>query len=231
MYSNVSIVIPSKDEELYIKRTLDALNLQIYSNVKIILADSNSTDSTLEIARKICPDIIVVEGGLPAKGRNEGAKATKSEYILFIDADITFRDNDAIKKMLSSIIENNLDAVGTTPVYLGEPDVRANIIFRINNIITILLSKFYPFGIGGCFLIKREVFEKLGGYDEKAYQAEDWLLSKQIDPKKFKIIPKLITQDNRRFKKLGYFNMIKLIWKNWKNRNNIEFFHTKTNYF
>lgn len=227
----LSIVIPCKNEELYIKRTLSALNIQIDSNVKIILADAISTDSTLVIAKQVCPDIIIVEGGLPGKGRNEGAKASFSKYILFVDADVTFCDNNAIKRMLSHIIENDLDAVGTSPVYLGEFDIRARFIFYLNNIITILLSKFYPFGIGGCFLIKRETFERLKGYDEKATQAEDWLLSKKIDPKKFAIIPKLITQDNRRFKKFGYFNMIKLIWKNWKNRNNIEFFYTKTNYF
>jgi hypothetical protein len=57
---------------------------------------------------------------------------------------------------------------------------------------------------------------KLGGYNEKAAQSEDWLLSKQIKPNKFKLIPGLITQDNRRFKKYGYLSMIKLIIRNWK---------------
>jgi len=41
----------------------------------------------------------------------------------------------------------------------------------------------------------------------------------------------LITQDNRRFKKYGYLNMIKLMLRNWKNRNNLEYFYNSQNYW
>jgi hypothetical protein len=71
----------------------------------------------------------------------------------------------------------------------------------------------------------------LGGYDENAHQSEDWLLSRQIKPKNFKLVFDLITQDNRRFKKYGYLNMIKLLYRNWKNRDNIEYFYNAQNYW
>ena len=41
----------------------------------------------------------------------------------------------------------------------------------------------------------------------------------------------LITQDNRRFKSYGYFSMIKLMWNNWKNRNNINYFYEDKGYW
>ena len=66
---------------------------------------------------------------------------------------------------------------------------------------------------------------------EKATQAEDWLLSKQVSPLRFKLIPDLMTQDNRRFKKFGYFKMVKLLYKNWINKNNLEYFYKDQKYF
>ena len=80
-------------------------------------------------------------------------------------------------------------------------------------------------------LIRRFIFNNLGGFDELAHQSEDWLLSRKIKPNKFKLIPKLITQDNRRFKKYGYLNMIWLVIKNWLNRNNESHFYKDQKYW
>jgi hypothetical protein len=40
-----------------------------------------------------------------------------------------------------------------------------------------------------------------------------------------------MTQDNRRFKKYGYLNMIKLIRRNWLNRNNLDYFKEDQGYW
>jgi hypothetical protein len=80
-------------------------------------------------------------------------------------------------------------------------------------------------------MVSRRIFNSLGGYDEKAKQSEDWLLSKKIKPNKFKLIPELITQDNRRFKRYGYFSMVKLLYNNWKNRNNTQYFYEDQGYW
>ena len=121
--------------------------------------------------------------------------------------------------------------VATTPPYKGEFDIRAWLLFRINRVTAWLLSKTQPFAIGGFTLARRDVFNNLGGYNEKATQAEDWLLSKQVSPSRFRLIPDLVTQDNRRFKKFGYFKMIKLLYNNWINKNNIEYFYKDQKYF
>jgi hypothetical protein len=80
-------------------------------------------------------------------------------------------------------------------------------------------------------MVNKQIFNKLGGYNERVKQSEDWLLSKQISPKKFKLIPNLITQDNRRFKRYGYFSMIKLLSNNWRNRNNVNYFYQDQGYW
>jgi glycosyltransferase involved in cell wall biosynthesis len=235
MQKLLTIVIPCKNEERYIQDTLFNLKQQGIGQTKIYLADANSTDNTREIAREYAKDLnlnlTIIPGGLPAVGRNNGAKLSKTPYVLFLDADITFTSLSAIEQALDTISNRNLNMVSSNPVYRGDVDWLAWFLLKINKIATLFLSKTHPFAIGGFTLVDRGIFLSLGGYDEKATQAEDWLLSKQVPINKFEIIPDLFTQDNRRFKKYGYFNMIKLILKNWWNRNNLDYFKKDQKYF
>ncbi len=69
------------------------------------------------------------------------------------------------------------------------------------------------------------------GYDEEVKHTEDWLLSKKYSPKEFYLKPDMITQDDRRFKRFGYWKMTKLIYLNWVNRNNREYFLRDAGYW
>jgi len=235
MQKLLTIVIPCKNEEAYIQDTLFNLKQQGIGQTKIYLADANSTDNTREVAREYAKELnlnlTIIPGGLPAVGRNNGAKLAKTPYVLFLDADITFTCLTAIEQALDTIHDRDLSMVSSNPVYRGPVDGLAWLLLKINKLATLFLAKTHPFAIGGFTLVDRGIFLALGGYDEKATQAEDWLLSKQIPVKKFQIISDLFTQDNRRFKRYGYFNMIKLILKNWWNRNNVDYFYKDAGYF
>ena len=235
MHKLLTIVIPCKNEEKYIKHLFFALKEQQIGKTQIYLADAHSTDNTRMLAEtyafELGLNLKIISGGLPAKGRNNGARLSKTPYLLFLDADVTFTHPQAIEEALDNIHNRAIDMVATTPRYKGEFDIRAWVLFRINRIAAWFLAKTDPFAIGGFTLVRRDVFNRLGGYDEKATQAEDWLLSKQVSPSRFKLIPDLMTQDNRRFKKYGYFKMIKLLYNNWINKNNIEYFYKDQKYF
>jgi len=232
----LTIVIPTYNEEKYIAQTLYAIASQSGTyKVKIIIADAKSTDNTRLVAStngfELGLDLEIIDGGLPAVGRNAGAKLATTPYILFLDADVTFSHRQTIVQAIDELAFMDYQMIGTTPVYKGEFDIRASIMFGLNKYVTWFLSKTEPFAIGGFTMVNRQVFNSLGGYDEKAKQSEDWLLSKKISPKKFKLIPELITQDNRRFKRYGYFSMIKLLYNNWKNRNNTQYFYEDQGYW
>jgi glycosyltransferase involved in cell wall biosynthesis len=232
----LTIVIPTYNEEKYIAQTLYAIASQSGTyKVKIIIADAKSTDNTRLVAStnafELGLNLEIIDGGLPAVGRNAGAKLATTPYILFLDADVTFSHRQVIVQAINELSFVDYQMIGTTPVYKGEFDIRASIMFGLNKYVTWFLSKTEPFAIGGFTMVNRQVFNKLGGYDEKATQSEDWLLSKQIKPNKFKLIPELITQDNRRFKRYGYFSMVKLLYNNWRNRNNTKYFYEDQGYW
>lgn len=236
MYKLLTIVIPCKNEEKYIAKTLKAISKQTnIKGVKIIIADASSTDNTRSVIEKTSNELglnsIIIQGGSPAIGRNSGAKLVTTPYILFLDADITFLHKRVIKMAIEELINSGCNMLSTTPFYKGKFDIRAYVMFRINKYITWFLSKTHPFAIGGFTLVNKDFFNELGGYNEKVTQSEDWLLSKQVSPNNFKLLPDLMSQDNRRFKKYGYWNMIKLLWKNWKNRNNLSYFYIDQNYW
>src|SRR5512139_2499746 len=101
----LTIVIPAKNEERLLPRLLMSLEEQDYALMKhtnIILADADSTDGTLAVARKFSRDLLikVVQGGLPSVGRNRGALYADSRYILFLDADIELADFTLIRRAI-----------------------------------------------------------------------------------------------------------------------------------
>jgi glycosyltransferase involved in cell wall biosynthesis len=233
MEEKLTIVIPTKNEKKYIGRLLTALYHQKIGQTKIIISDNNSQDTTLSIVRlykKILNlNIEVVEGGLPSVARNNGALKATTPYILFVDADVTFTRNNAIALAMKKIVRKKI--VSTTPVYKGTKDLKAKLLFSVNNHLTKFISLFDPFAIGAFTLIRREDFFDKGGYDIEIIQSEDWWLSKQFKPSEFCLIPKLITQNNRRFKKFGYMNMIKMMFVNWINKNNLDHFKKNNGYW
>ncbi len=234
MEKELTIVIPSKNEENYIGRILEELSLQRIGKTQILLADANSTDNTHKIALSTAHDLglnlKIIEGGLPAKGRNNGAKRATTPYVLFLDADVTFNSNFDLRKCLERMSKGHF-VISTTPTMRNTEDVLATFMMWINKIISIFLSKTDPFAIGAFTLVDRHIFLGLGGYDEEVKHTEDWLFSKKIPVSRFLLLSDLITQDNRRFKRFGYFRMVKLMFTNWINRNNRDYFLKDAGYW
>ena len=237
---HLTIIIPCKNEEGYIERTLESLNLQFgISDTRVIIADGGSEDKTLEqienfkSSEKNRMVVETIQGGSVSKGRNSGARLAQSKYVLFLDADVTIPNECGIYFCLNSLMSNPKNVLlGTTPIYKGpKADPRAKLIFFINKITTYIVSKSQPFAVGSFMMIERETFNQLGGFDESLHQSEDWMLSRKVNPDNFILLGGMITQDNRRFKKFGYFNMVKMVIKNWMNRKNLNHFRKDINYW
>lgn len=205
----LSIIIPTKNEEKYLPILLSQIKKQDFKDYEIIVADAGSEDKTVEIAKSF--GCIIVKGGLPAKGRNEGAKVAKGEIFLFMDADNIFLPNSFLKDLLAEFEKRNLD-VASFPIYPAG-NLFDKIAYGIYNFWTWLSQSFLPHATNSV-LVKREIFEKVGGFDEEIKIAEDHDFARRAGKVgKFGFIKtKPVLTSPRRFEKEGrirtYFKYI-----------------------
>lgn len=233
MKSLVTIVIPCKNEENYIGALLHELSRQEFiDGVQIIIAD-DSTDNTRKVIREQKKltglNIRVVKGGPVSRAKNNGAKLVKTPYILFIDADVRFFSDWAIYDTVTQMWDTkdgDCELLGLK-LKCYVPDIRAKIGFAAFNLINKIMSKKVPFAVGAYMLIKTDRFRELGGFPEKYVTSEDFFLSKMIHPSKFVLSNHYVGQDNRRFKKMGYFGMLWYLIRNFFNRNNEKYWKEK----
>lgn len=165
----LSIIIPAYNEEKFIPGLLECIKKQPYKNYEVIVADANSKDKTRQIAKK--HGCRIVEGGMPAAGRNNGAKAAKGDVLLFLDADVQF-GRDFLKNAVNEFKKRNLDAAGlyihpasSSPVY--------RLFFGIFNLWIFATQFFYPNASGSGIFCRKQLHKKIKGFDEKIRLSED----------------------------------------------------------
>jgi glycosyltransferase involved in cell wall biosynthesis len=212
--NELTIVIPAKNEAKLIPRLLTSVVMQDYPlmpNTKVYLADANSTDGTPELALGFAKwlDIEVIPGGLPAVGRNAGARRARTPYLLFIDADIELADTTLVRRAVELMKRRNLHCV-TTNISCPSGSTWDQALYSGNNFMQQLSRLYKPFSTGMFMLFDRERFHALGGFHEQAMYAEDYLLSQKVARKRFGIVRGHVVTTNRRFKKMGHFRLARL---------------------
>ena len=164
----LSIIIPTLNEEKYLPFLLDTIKKQSFTDYEIIIADAGSRDKTIEIAKNYGCKII--DGGLPAHGRNQGVKIAKGETLLFSDADNLFLSTDFLEESLREFNQRNL-GIAATPVFPRGNEID-KLAYKIYNQWIKLTQKFTAY-VAHCILVKKDVFEKISGFDEEIKIAED----------------------------------------------------------
>lgn len=92
----VSIVIPNYNGEKYIEGCLSSLKKQSFKDYEVLFVDNASCDQSIEIAREILKDIIIIQLDKNygfSKAVNEGIKASKGEYVVLLNNDTTVQPN------------------------------------------------------------------------------------------------------------------------------------------
>jgi len=209
----VSIIVTTLNEEHYIEDCLRSLKNQTYKNKEIIVVDSNSKDKTVDIARKYADKILIQNCIIPA-GRNIGAREAQGDIFLFVDADITLLPN-WIDTVLPYLNEDKVVAAygdllpkkGTLKAWLayGKEEL-SNLVLR--------KAKIPCFGkLGTAVAIRRDVFEKVGGFTEKNACGEDVDMSLKLrEHGKIKFARNAKGYVSmRRFEKNGYLK-VSLLW-------------------
>lgn len=166
----LSIIIPTYNEEEYLPVLLESIKKQNFDDYEIIVADANSTDKTREIAESY--GCIVVDGGLPAVGRNNGAKVAKGDYLLFLDSDLELTD-DYLRNVIYEFRMERL-GIAITQMKAMSNKIEDQIFHEFANYFMIGAEKIKPHG-AGCYgiIARKELHDKCGGFDEELNFGED----------------------------------------------------------
>jgi glycosyltransferase involved in cell wall biosynthesis len=111
----ISIIVPAYNSEKTLKRCIDSIINQTYSNIEIIIVNDGSTDNTKEICDQYAQNdlrikVIHKNNGGVSSARNEGIKNASGEFIQFIDSD-DYIDVNMCERLVKVIKEHNSDLV------------------------------------------------------------------------------------------------------------------------
>lgn len=161
----MSFVVPARNEEGYVGETLESIRdaadeTDAACEVEVIVADGNSDDATVEIARE-CGAGVVQEGGESiANGRNVGAETARGDWLAFVDAD-TCVEPEYVGDMLGYVRENELVAASSLCHVTGlrSKPMQATVNRVFPRLDTPILPGFNTF-------VRRDSFKACGGYPD-----------------------------------------------------------------
>jgi len=213
-----SIIIPTLNEEKLLPGLLASLNnpsLKSRFDYEVIVSDNGSTDDTLNIARQYCDNVICHEQSGPksiAACRSRGAKHSCGDYIVFINADVRIDIEKFLTMAEEKFVPHNYVAM-TCPIKCV-PELER---FRDRCFSTVWNTYFFflnSVGLGSargeCQMIRREVYENVGGYKEEIIAGEDFELFARIRKRGRVLFTWAVTvyESPRRYRSWGYFKTI-----------------------
>lgn len=202
----ISVIIPNYEHADDLRRCVESLlYINTYKNIEIIIVENNSTSEEIfscydELLREH-PDVIRLEkweGSFNYSAiNNYGASRAKGELLLLLNNDTKIIGPDSLWAMAEYAVRDNTGAVGACLLYADKTVQHAGIIVGIgpdrtavhpNSGVCFVENGYrdsihhvqnYSAVTGACLMIKKELFDKLGGLDEElavAYNDVDFCL-------------------------------------------------------
>jgi len=179
---------------------------EIDAAYELIVVDDNSSDNTGKIANDLGATVVKVNHRKISATRNAGAHAANGSLLVFIDAD-TVISTEILQSTMAAI---NNKAIGGSAVFRFDGYVPL-----YGRVIQWLLYCFFRLGntVGGSYLFcTREAFEKVGGFDETLYGAEEMILSRSLKKLGESILLKqTVLTSGRRLRIYSFWEVMRII--------------------
>ena len=194
----ISFIVPAHNEEAMLPATLQALFAAASSlgkTFEVIVADDASTDGTAAAAQSTGARVVTVNLRKISAVRNAGARAATGDILFFIDAD-TIVSEPTLRAALAAL---DSGAIGGGATVKLEPNAPA-----WGRFVTGLIV-FFWFRLrwaAGCFVFcRRDVFDRIGGFDENYFLGEEMYISKALKRHgHFVIVPHPVITSARKFR-------------------------------
>jgi len=165
---DICVVIPVQNNEKYLSEMLQGIENQSLLPREIVIVDSSSNKKISTLINEWNGAIpirhIKIDSAYPGDARNAGIEIAKSEWIAFLDS-TTVPEHDWLERCLEMAIEKKADYVGGLALF--EADTYFKKLLRATS-----------YGCSPCgtlpgTIIKKEVFEKSGGFIPSIRSSED----------------------------------------------------------
>ncbi|MDE6608555.1 MAG: glycosyltransferase [Lachnospiraceae bacterium] len=189
----VSVVIPTYNREKVLKRAMESVLSQSYTNLELIIADDCSDDNTEQLVKSMMEEdgrIRYIRGERnlgPSGARNLGASVAKGDYIAFNDSDAIWKAGK-LEKQLAFFEKHTDKEIGLVfHAYLlsGKDGTEACHPFeeipegfRNETMMVHLLDE--PLADTSAMMIPIKVWKAIGGFNEELWSLEDYDLSLRI---------------------------------------------------
>lgn len=182
----VSVIMPAYNAAPYLQAAIESVLCQTYPHFELIIINDGSTDGTEAAAHLYLTDrrmryIYQKNGGI-SRARNRGAAEAQGEYLAFLDADDLALPN-RLQEQVRSLEQRPDYGVAYSQFQsfrTGQPNVLHTYVRegRSGDILAPLLR--HSFICPSTVMLRRTVFETVGGFDKEFRDAEDWDLWRRL---------------------------------------------------
>jgi glycosyltransferase involved in cell wall biosynthesis len=204
-FPKLSIIVPARNEEIYIRKCIDSLVKQDYPDFEIILVNDESSDKTLEIMHEYKRSNVTIQvvnvnqAGDDWIGKNwacyQGYLKSNGNLLLFTDAD-SYHSENTMSLAVQNLNHYLLDAITIMPRLICN-DFFTQVTLPL--LTTFLHTSFSPLKVndakskvgyffGSYFIINRNTYEKIGSHAAVKHEIiEDGALGKKVKEENFKM--------------------------------------------
>jgi len=174
--SRVSVIIPAHNAELFIRESVDSALAQTHRDVEVIVVNDNSTDDTPRILREYGNRIRLLHqrNGSAAASRNAGAKIATGDWLALLDADDLWEPTKLERQLAittSTCSYTNRTNIGSR----GDvPELQSDVTTMHDGDVFMPLLLEGNFMTNSSVMVRRHIFERLGGFTTTLKNAEDW---------------------------------------------------------